>query len=282
VNNFKTFILLTALTLFLIWIGGIVAGPRGAMFAFIFSLILNFGAYWFSDKLVLSMYRAQPVTESQAPEIYRMVKEITQHAQLPMPKIYVIPQAGANAFATGRNPQNAAVCVTEGIVNLLNPEELKGVLAHELAHVKNRDILIGSIAAAIAGAVMMLANMARWVAIFGGYSRSRERGGGNLIALFAVSIFAPIAALIIQMAISRSREYIADASGARFVGSGLPLAGALKKLDSQARHRPIKANTQSAHMFIVNPLRGQSLFRLFSTHPPIKDRVERLEKLRLQ
>ena len=277
-NYLKTFILLTALTMLLIWVGQAIAGPRGAMYAFIFSLLLNFGAFWFSDKLVLSMYRAKPVTESEAPQVYNMVKDIAQEAHLPLPKIYIIPQQGANAFATGRNPQNAAVAVTKGILNLLSPEELKGVLAHEMAHVKNRDILIGSIAAAVAGAVMMLANMARWAAIFGGYSRDR-RGGGNIIGLLAVSILAPIAALIIQMAISRSREYLADNTGAKFLHNGLPLASALSKLDSQRQRRPISANPQSAHMFIVNPLSGQSFMSLFSTHPSIQSRIEKLRQL---
>jgi len=228
------------------------------------------------------MYRAQPVKEAQVPEIYRMVREITQSARLPMPKIYMVPQNGANAFATGRGPNHAAVCVTEGIVDLLSPEELKGVLAHELAHVKNRDILIGSIAAAIAGAIMMLANMARWAMMFGGYSRdNRDRGGSNnALGLLFMVILAPFAAMVIQMAISRGREYAADASGASFLHTGLPLASALRKLEAQSIRRPIEANPQSAHMFIVNPLRGQSFFALFSTHPPIKDRIERLERIR--
>lgn len=278
-NYFKTFILLTCLTLLLIWVGQVIGGPRGAMFAFVFSLILNFGAFWFSDKLVLSMYRAKPATESQVPQLYRTLRDISWGARLPMPKIYIIPQRGANAFATGRNPENAVVAVTDGILDLLSEEELKGVLAHELAHVKNRDILIGSIVAAIAGAIMLLANMARWIAIFGGYSRDRNRGGGNIFALLAITIVAPIAALIIQMAISRTREYLADRSGAGFLRTGIPLARALKKLEAQAKNRPIAANPQSAHMFIVNPLSGKSLLNLFSTHPPIQSRIERLEQL---
>ena len=278
-NYFKTFILLTCLTLLLIWVGQVIGGPRGAMFAFVFSLILNFGAFWFSDKLVLSMYRAKPATESQVPQLYQTLRDISWGARLPMPKIYIIPQRGANAFATGRNPENAVVAVTDGILDLLSEEELKGVLAHELAHVKNRDILIGSIVAAIAGAIMLLANMARWIAIFGGYSRDRNRGGGNIFALLAITIVAPIAALIIQMAISRTREYLADRSGAGFLRTGIPLARALKKLEAQAKNRPIAANPQSAHMFIVNPLSGKSLLNLFSTHPPIQSRIERLEQL---
>ncbi len=280
-NYLKTFALLTALTLLLVWMGEKSSGQQESLFAFIFSLVMNLSAYWFSDKLVLAMYRAKPITEIQAPQIYRMVREITQAAQLPMPKIYIIPQAAANAFATGRNPQHAAVAVTEGIMSLLSEEELKGVLAHELGHVKNRDILIGSIVAAVAGAIMMLANMARWAAMFGGYSRDRNRnqGGANVIGLLAVTILAPIAALLIQMAISRSREYLADETGAKFIRTGLPLAGALKKLEAQAKYKPLQANPQSAHMFIVNPLSGQTLLTLFSTHPPIKNRIDKLEHL---
>lgn len=280
-NYIKTFLLLTCLTLLLIAIGRVIGGPQGALLAFVLSLMMNLGVYWFSDKLVLLMYRAKPVTESEAPQIYHMVREITQTAQLPMPKIYIIPQAGANAFATGRNPQHAVVAVTEGILGLLSAEELKGVLAHELGHVKNHDILIGSIAAAVAGAIMMLADMARWTAMFGGYSRDRNRseGGGNIIGLLVVTILAPIAALIVQMAISRNREYLADRTGAQFLHTGIPLANALEKLEAQARHVPIAANPQSAHMFIVNPLSGQSLLTLFSTHPSIKTRIERLKAL---
>ena len=271
---------MTCLTLLLIWVGQVIGGVRGAMFAFVFSLLINFGSYWFCDKLVLAMYRAKPLSEALAPQLYRTVRDIAQSAHLPMPAIYMIPQTGANAFATGRNPQHAVVAVTQGILTLLNEDELKGVLAHELAHIKNRDILIASIAAAIAGAVMMLANMARWMAIFGGYSRDRDRvGSNNPIGLLAVSILAPIAALIIQMAVSRSREYLADADGARFLHTGFPLANALRKLEAQARHRPIAANPQSAHMFIVNPLSGESIFTLFSTHPSIKSRIERLEQI---
>jgi heat shock protein HtpX len=279
-NYFKTLILLTLLTLLLIGIGQAIGGPQGAMFAFILSVVMNFGAYWFSDKIVLSMYRAKLVSESQAPQIYRMVRDVSQSAHLPMPKIYIIPQQGANAFATGRNPQNAVVAVTEGILDLLSEEELRGVLAHELAHVKNRDILIGTIVATVAGAIMMLTNMARWAAMFGGYSRDRERNNSNIIALLAITILAPIAALIIQMAISRGREYLADETGAKFLHTGIPLANALRKLESQAKYRPLMANPQSAHMFIVNPLSGQAILNLFSTHPPIQSRIKRLQEIK--
>lgn len=280
-NYIKTFVLLTALTLLLIFVGQVVAGPRGAMFAFVLSLVINFGSYWFSDKLVLLMYQAKPLSEDQAPQIYQMVRKISQASALPMPKIYIIPQRGANAFATGRNPQNAVVAVTEGIVGLLTDDELEGVLAHEFAHIKNRDILIGSIVAAIAGAIMMLANMARWSMMFAGASRDRDRDRGNIIGLLVVTIVAPIAALLIQMAVSRSREYLADENGAKFLHTGRPLARALEKLEAQAKHRPLIANPQSAHMFIVNPLSRESILTLFSTHPSIKSRIERLERASL-
>jgi len=278
-NTLKTFLLLGILTLFLIWVGGIIGGREGATFAFIISLIMNLGTYWFSDKLVLAMYRARPLSESEAPAIYRMVREITQQARLPMPKIYLVPQKGANAFATGRNPSSSAVAVTEGILDILNEDELKGVLAHEISHIKNRDILIGSIAAAIAGAIMMLANMARWAVVLGSSRNDRDRGG-NFLGIILMSIIAPFAAMIIQMAISRSREYAADESAARILHSGLPLASALRKLEAQAVRYPVEVSPQSAHMFIVNPLRGQSILNLFSTHPPIEMRIERLERIK--
>jgi len=279
INNFKTIILLTLLTMLLVWIGQAIGGQQGAMFAFIFSLAMNFFAYWFSDKMVLAMYRAKAVTENEAPEIYRIVKNLTMLSQLPMPKIYIIPQQGANAFATGRNPKHAAVAVTEGILQILNEEELKGVLAHELSHVKNRDILVGTVVASIAGAVMMLANMARWAAMFSGGSRD-DRGRSNMISLLVITIVAPIAAMLIQMAISRSREYLADESGAKMIHNGMPLANALRKLEAQSKFRPMTASPQSAHMFIVNPLSGQSLMTLFSTHPSTKSRIEKLERIR--
>ena len=244
--------------------------------ALIFAAGMNFFSYWYSDKLVLKMYRASEVGPSQAPELYDMVQRMTQQAGLPMPKLYVIPQDAPNAFATGRNPEHAVVAVTEGLLKIMDRDEVMGVLAHELAHVNNRDILIGSIAATMAGAIMMLATMARWSAIFGGGSHDEEGGGGGFIGLIAMSIIAPMAAMIIQMAISRSREYLADATGAQFAGSPEGLARALEKLGAYSKRVPMDANPSTAHMFIVNPLSGRSMMSLFSTHPPIEERVARL------
>lgn len=283
-NYAKTFVLLLALTFILIWIGNIFGGPRGAIFAFAFAMIINVGSYWFSDKIVLSMYKAKEVSKNEAPELYSIVEDLIIDAKLPMPKICIMPQETPNAFATGRDPNHAAVCVTHGIMSLLTEDELKGVLAHELAHIKNRDTLIMTIAATVAGAIMMLASMARWAAIFGGFGgRSRDsRGGGNIFALIAVSILAPIAAMIVQLAISRTREYSADKRGAQFAGSSHGLANALKKLDHAAKHRRMNASPQTAHLFIVNPLKGKDvLATLFSTHPPIERRIERLESLNI-
>jgi len=280
-NYIKTFVLLLVLTLLLIGIGNIFAGPRGAMIAFIFALALNVGAFWFSDKIVLKMYGAREVSRNEAPELYSIIEDLIIDAKLPMPRVCVIPQQVPNAFATGRDPDHAAVCVTEGIMNLLTEDELRGVLAHELAHVKNRDTLIMTVAAAVAGAVMMIAGMARWAAIFGGFG-GRDRGrGGNIFSLLAVAILAPLAAMIVQLAISRTREYAADRRGAGFARSPYGLASALKKLDSAAGRYRMNASPQTAHLFIVNPLRGDFLATLFSTHPPIEKRVERLESLKL-
>jgi len=279
-NYLKTGVLLIVLTLLFMWIGTLIGGQQGMIFAFIFAIVINFSAYWFSDRIVLSMYRAQEVTEPQAPELYSMVRELSSEANLPMPKLYMIPQNSPNAFATGRNPEHAAVCVTHGIMDMLNNDELKGVLAHELSHVKNRDVLIMTIAASVAGAIMMLANMARWAAIFGVGGRGRGRDGGNMIALLAISILAPIAALIVQLAISRTREYAADNRAARLVRSSHGLANALKKLESASKHHKMKASPQTAHMFIVNPLSGNLMASLFSTHPPIRERVKRLQEIK--
>ncbi len=279
-NTIKTGILLTGLTLLFIFAGGALGGGGGMKMAFFFACIMNVGAYWFSDKIVLKMYKAQEVTEAEAPELYSIVRELSMRAELPMPKVYIIPKDTPNAFATGRNPSHAAVAVTNGIMKLLSREELKGVLAHELAHVKHRDILIGTIAATIAGAISMLASMAKWAMIFGG-GRSSDDEDGNLFAVIAMMILAPIAALLIQMAISRSREYQADEGGARISGSPFPLAHALEKLQRGAQMIPMNANPSTAHMFIVNPLTGKGITNLFSTHPPIKERIRRLESINL-
>jgi len=276
-NQIRTTILLAVMTALFIWIGQLLGGRQGMIIALIFAAGMNFFSYWYSDKLVLKMYRASEITPGQAPELYERVQRLTQSAGLPMPKLYVIPQQTPNAFATGRNPEHAVVAVTEGLLKLLSHEEVTGVLAHELAHVKNRDILIGSIAATMAGAVMILATMARWSAIFGGgRSHDDEGGGAGVIGLIAMSIIAPLAAMIIQMAISRSREYLADASGASFAGNPEGLAGALEKLGAYSKKLPMDANPSTAHMFIVNPLSGRSLMSLFSTHPPLEKRIARL------
>jgi len=278
-NVIKTTILMTGLTLLFILAGGALGGRGGMMMAFILACVMNLGAYWFSDKIVLRMYGAQEVSPAQAPQLYGVVNELALQAQMPMPKVYIIPQEAPNAFATGRNPQHAAVAVTEGIMKILSREELAGVLAHELAHIKHRDILIGTIAATIAGAISMLANMAQWAMIFGGRRDEDEGGGGHPLVAIAMMIIAPIAAMLIQMAISRSREYLADAGGASISGNPLYLAAALKKLQRGVQLTPMEANPATAHMFIVNPLTGGGLMKLFSTHPPIEERVERLEQM---
>ncbi len=275
-NQIRTTILLAVMTALIIWVGQLLGGRQGMVIAFIFAAGMNFFSYWYSDKLVLKMYRAAEVTPGQAPELYETVQRLTRRAGLPMPKLYVIPQQTPNAFATGRNPEHAVVAVTEGLLKVMNHEEVTGVLAHELAHVKNRDILIGSIAATMAGAIMILATMARWSAIFGGGSHDDEGGGAGFIGLIAMSIIAPMAAMIIQMAISRSREYLADATGAGFAGNPEGLARALEKLGAYSKQQPMDANPSTAHMFIVNPLSGRRLMSLFSTHPPLEERIARL------
>ncbi len=275
-NSIRTALLLGALTGLIMIIGRYLGGTHGMVIAFFFAMIMNFGSYWFSDKIVLKMYRARPVSEAEASDLHRIVRQLAQQASLPMPRICIMPSESPNAFATGRNPQHAVVAVTQGILRLLNEDELKGVLAHELAHVKHRDILIGSIAATLAGAIMMIASMARWAALFGGFGSRDDDDGGGMIGLIAMSIFAPIAAMLIQMAISRSREYAADAAGASFAGSPYGLASALQKISSASRQIPMKANPSTAHMFIMNPLAGKSLMSLFSTHPPVEQRIRRL------
>ncbi|MBI2472357.1 MAG: zinc metalloprotease HtpX [Planctomycetes bacterium] len=279
-NYFKTTVLLIALTLLLIWVGSMVGGRQGAVFAFAIAMGMNFFSYWFSDKIVLKMYGAREVSDQESPAYYGIVRELVARAGLPMPRTYIIPTQAMNAFATGRNPSHAAVAVTEGMLNSLSSEELRGVLGHELAHVRNRDILISTIVATIAGAVMMLANMARWASIFGGYGGRDEedRGGGGFAILF-LAILAPIAALLIQMAISRSREYAADKGGALLTGNPLGLAGALEKLQQAAMIRPMDAGQTTAHLFIVNPLSGRSFAAIFSTHPPIEERIKRLRAM---
>jgi heat shock protein HtpX len=274
-NTLKTAFLLTALTLLLMFIGRVFGGQNGMLLALALAAVLNFVSYFYSDKIALAMYRAQPVTREQLPRAYEIVERLTQKIGIPMPKMYVIPTESPNAFATGRNPQHASVAVTHGILGLLNDEELEGVLAHELGHVRNRDILISSIAATVAGAITYLAEMARWGMIFGGYDRDRNDRGGGIGALFMV-ILAPIAAMLIQLAVSRSREYQADESGAHFTGNPYALASALAKLDAYSKRVPMQATPSTAHLFIIQPFLGQSLMSLFSTHPPIAKRIERL------
>lgn len=274
-NTFKTAFLMTALTLLLMFLGRAFGGQNGMIFALVLAGIMNFVAYFFSDKIALATYRAQPVTREELPRVYQVVERLTQKIGIPMPKIYVIPTDSPNAFATGRNPQHASVAVTQGILNLLSDEELEGVLGHELGHVRNRDILISSIAATVAGAITMLASMGRWAIIFGGMERDDRDRGGGLAALFML-IVAPIAATLIQLAISRSREYEADHTGAEFTGNPYALASALQKLDAYSRRLPMVASPSTAHLFIVQPLLGMNLGTLFSTHPPIAKRIERL------
>src|SRR5215467_3922482 len=280
-NTTKTIVLMVGLTVLLVMIGGAFGGRQGMIYAFIFAGAMNMFSYWFSDKLVLRMYNAQEVSEAEAPMLWGVTHDLALKMNMPMPKVYVIPSDSPNAFATGRNPNHAAVAATEGILRLLTREELEGVMAHELGHVRNRDILIGTIAATIAGAISMLANMAQWAMIFGGGGdrRDRNEGAGGAIAAIAMIILAPIAAMLIQMAISRSREYQADASGARLCGNPMWLASALRKLHLGSQRVPLDANPATAHMFIVNPLRGGGLVNLFSTHPPIEDRIARLESM---
>jgi heat shock protein HtpX len=274
-NGLKTALLLGALSGMLLLLGDYLGGQQGLVLAFAFAALMNLGSYWFSDKIVLRMYHAQEVSPSHP--LFQMTQRLAQKAGLPMPKVYVIPDSSPNAFATGRNPQHAAVAATEGIMQALAPHELEGVIAHELAHVRHRDILISSVAATIAAAVMMVARMAMYAGMFAGGRDDRE-GGSNPIALFAMMIFAPMAAMLIQMAISRSREFAADAGAARITGNPHALADALRKIDAIARRVPLDANPATAHMFIVKPFSGQGLMSLFSTHPPTEARVQALLK----
>jgi heat shock protein HtpX len=281
-NLFKTAVLLAALTALLLLIGDFLGGAQGMVVAFLFALLINFGSYWFSDRIVLAMYGAQPVDEAAAPEIYRVVRTLTTRAGLPMPRVYIIPEDTPNAFATGRNPSHAAVAVTQGILRILSEDELEGVLAHELSHVKNRDTLTMTLAATLAGAVTMVARMAGYAAMFGGRRSDDEDSGGGAIGAIVMMIVAPIAAILIQLAISRAREFEADASGARMAGRPWGLAKALEKLEIASKLSPMNASPATAHLFIVNPLRGAAgLAALFSTHPPIEERIARLRAMSL-
>jgi heat shock protein HtpX len=277
-NTLKTVFLMTAMMMLFLLVGYLLGGAQGMTIAFIFSLVMNFGTYWFSDKIILKMYKAQEVTQQSAPGFYNMVERLAQNANLPMPKVYIINDPTPNAFATGRNPQNAAVAATTGILQGLNDRELAGVMAHELAHVKNRDILTGTIAATVVGTITYVAQMAAWGAMMGRGSSNDNRGGG--LGAILMLILAPIAATVLQMAISRSREFAADAGGAKISGNALDLASALQKISRANQIKPLNhTNPATAHMFIVNPLSGGGMMKLFSTHPPVEERVKKLQEI---
>jgi heat shock protein HtpX len=280
-NTFKTAILLATLTGLLVLVGRWLGGPSGMVIAFGFAILMNMGAYWFSDKLALRMAGAREVAPSEAPELHRLVAELAQRAGLPMPRVAIVESEAPNAFATGRSPKHGVVAVTTGIMHLLDRDELAGVIAHELGHIKNRDTLISAVAATVAGAITMIANMAQWALIFGGLGGDEEEGGGaaGLVSGLFLIILAPIAATLIQLAISRAREYGADASGARIAGDPIALASALRKLEGWSARRTLDANPAMAHMYIVNPLHGGAIAGLFSTHPPAAQRIARLEQL---
>lgn len=280
-NNLKVWLMMAGLSVILVLIGNAVGGTNGAILFFLISLAMNFFTYYSSDKVAIKMTRSVPVSEAEVPELYAIVRRLTQRAGLPMPRIYITPSPQPNAFATGRNPSHAVVAVTEGLLHLMNRTELEGVLAHELAHIKNRDILVGSIAATFAGAISMVANVIQWGAIFGMGRSDDEEGAGGMVGALLLAIIAPIAAMIIQLAISRSREYLADADGARIAGNAGGLANALMKLESAANRIPMQVNPAASHMFIINPLSGESIARLFSTHPTTADRVKRLRELKI-
>ncbi len=278
-NRIKTTFLLTCLTLLMMVMGSAIGGQSGMLIAFLIAGGMNFFSYWYSDKIVLKMYKAKEVSEHDFPDFYALVQRLATRAEMPMPKVYIIPTDAPNAFATGRNPQNAAVAATEGIMKILSTEELEGVMAHELAHVQNRDTLISTIAATFAGAIGMLGSMLQWAAIFGGGNKDDEEGGGMLGGL-ALAFIAPIAAMLIQMAVSRSREYLADSAGAKICGNPHALASALRKLHQASQVQPMaQATPATSHMFIINPLSGASMMKLFSTHPPVDLRIEKLEKM---
>jgi heat shock protein HtpX len=275
-NTVKTAFFLGLLSALILVVGQAFAGRQGLIVALGIAAAMNFFSYWFSDRIVLAVHRAQPVTREQAPRLFEILERLTARSGIPMPRVYVLPEDAPNAFATGRNPQHAAVAVTQGLMRLLNAEELEGVLAHELAHVRNRDILIGSVAATLAAAIMVIANMARWAAFFGGAGRD-DRNGANPIALLATIILAPIAAMLIQMAVSRSREFQADATGAEMTRNPYGLANALQKLEDAGKRIPMATASPSAsHLYIVKPFAGRALLNLFSTHPPIRERIRRL------
>ena len=277
-NALRTTFLMALLTVLLVMAGGAIGGRHGMTLALIMAGVMNLGSYWFSDKIVLAMYGAQEVTEADYPEFFGLVRQLAVQAAIPMPRVYIIQSETPNAFATGRNPEHAAVAATTGIMRILTRDELLGVMAHELSHVKHRDILISSVAATIAGAIAYLAHMAQWAAIFGG-GRDRDEEGGGTLGLIVMAIVLPIAAMLIQMAISRAREYEADKGGAQVSGHPLYLASALRKLQMANQQIPMQANAATAHMFIVNPLTGGGLMSLFSTHPPLEERVRRLEEM---
>jgi heat shock protein HtpX len=281
-NQFKTFVLLIALTAVLLFVGQLVGGTGGLTIAFIIVLIMNGVSYFFSHKIVLMMYKAKEAKESEYPELHSMVREIARLAKIPKPKVFIIPSDSPNAFATGRNPKNAVVACTNGIMNLLSKDELKGVLAHEIAHIKNRDILIQTVAATIAGVISYTAMMARWAAIFGGFGGDRDGDSGGILGFLILAILAPIIAIILQLAISRSREYLADATGAKTIHNPLALAQALQKLDEGIKKNPLRfGNKTTSSLFIANPFNAHGLFALFSTHPPMKERIRRLRKMRV-
>jgi len=275
-NQVKTIVLLGLLTALLLWVGRLIGGPSGLIVAGIFAIVINFGSYWFSDKIVLAMYRAKELKD-KSHRLYKITKEIAEKAHIPIPKVYIIPSQQANAFATGRNPEHAAVAATEGVLTLLNDDELKGVMAHEISHVKNRDILISTIAGTLAGIISYIATMAQWSAIFG----NRNNNSGNVVSLLILAILTPIIAMIIQLSISRSREYIADATGAKIMKSGDGLASALEKLHKDTKQNPMRMGTAAtAHLFIANPFKGTGFLHLLSTHPPMEERVRRLKGMK--
>jgi heat shock protein HtpX len=278
-NALKTTLLLGLLTGLVLWIGQYFGGSQGLVIALVFAAVMNLGSYWFSDRIVLAMYSARPLSEENAPDLFRVVRELAAAAQMPMPRVYLIPSDSPNAFATGRSPEHAAVAVTEGILRLLTLDELRGVLAHELSHVKNRDTLISAVAATLAGVVLWIANMAKWAAIFGGMRRGERDNEGGALGLLFMIIVAPLAATLIQLAISRSREYQADATGARLSHAPGSLAAALEKIAVASGRIPLPAGPATAHLWIVNPLRGNWLANLFSTHPPIDERIRRLRAM---